>query len=436
MNTFSLILRKTADSLRRNGISGRILVGLSGGADSVALLCALRAIRAPGSLDISAIYVNHGLRDRAAQEEVFCEKLCSDLDIPFVVKRVRVSSCGSTEAAAREARYQAFHEAMGELSANVLALAHHADDQAETMLLHLFYGTGGDGLGGMAEYRAGVWRPFLSQRRETLQAALQALGQTWCEDESNADTLYSRNYLRACVLPAIEERYPQAVLAMERASAILRDENDFLARRSNDWLKENASWGKWPFILTAALTNQHVALQRRILRSYAASKGIELAFFHVEELRRLIDCPAGAACNLPKGWHALKTKERIHFLDPDASGPKAEYTPEQLIVSKEKAGENGRLTHAVPSELVGNAVLRTRRPGDWIAPFGMSGRMKLKDYMIDRGMDRPFRADWPLLCIGSEVLWVIGVGASERLRVNPMDSSIYVTFSGALPDKL
>ena len=430
-------MRQTADSLRRSGISGRILIGLSGGADSVALLRILHALRAQEGTDISAVHVNHGLRDAADREEIFCESLCAALNVPFIVKHVHVASRGSIEEAAREARYHAFHEAMNALGAGTLALAHHADDQAETLLLHLFYGAGADGLGGMAEYRENVWRPFLSQRRETLKEALLELGQSWCEDESNADTAFTRNYLRANVLPAIENRFPQAVLSAARAAEILREENSFIAGQCSLWLKANASNGKWPFILAAPLEKEHVALQRRILRCFAARQGIQLAFSHVEALRQLLAAPAGAVCNLPDGWHALRTNERLHFLNPDTSDPRQQYAAEQLTVSRKKQGMgDGRLTQAIPCALFASAVLRTRLPGDWIIPFGMEGRMKLKNFMIDRKIDRPFRADWPLLCIGGEVLWVIGVGVSEHLRINESDRAVYVTFSGALPDDI
>ena len=433
MNAFSLILRRTAESMERCRIQGRVLVGLSGGADSVALL---RTLRTLGGVEIAAVYVNHGLREAAACEEAFCAELCAGLGVSFSVKRVQVAQEGSLEAAARDARYQAFYEAMRELNCGTLALAHHMDDQAETILLHLFYGAGMDGIGGMAEYREPIWRPFLCLRRKTLQAALMELGQQWCEDESNADVAFSRNYLRSRVIPMIEKAYPKAVESMARAAEILRDEDQFADDLCHQWLHDHAAQGPWPFILAAPMRECAPAFQRRILRSYAFSLGIKLEFAHVEALRELVEAFSGAVCNLPSGWRGLRTAERLHFLPPGEINKKIRYDKEMLHITDRKTTGDGKLLQAFPADLFDAMAVRSRQPGDWISPFGMHGRMKLKEYMIDRGIDRPFREDWPLACLGSEVLWVIGVGASERLRVCDGQKTYSVEFSGTLPDAI
>lgn len=437
MDEFSLILREIGSSAGRHGIDGRILVGLSGGADSVALLRGLCALRQERGFTLFAVYVNHGLRQAAAEEEIFCTELCRGLDVPLLIKRVRVSASGSLEAAAREARYQAFQEAMREAQADTLALAHHSNDQAETLLLHLMYGAGSDGLSGMREYKVPVWRPLLSLPRETLRAALRSLEQAWREDESNADTALTRNAIRAKLIPAMEKLYPQTVPALCRTAEILGTESDYLRGQAERWLSEYAAHGAWHFLLLSPLRALHPAMQRRVVRRYGEDLSLPLEFRHVEALLALLALPPGSRENLPEGWHALRARDRLHFLPPQAQRPEL---PQDALQAEPFTGKmgDGLLWQAVPTTLWKDAVLRTRQPGDRIIPFGMRGSMKLKDYFISKGVDQPFRNGWPLLCLGQEVLWVIGIGASERLRCQPADAekTLMIHYTGQLPDQV
>ena len=431
-----MIAAQVRESLTRCSVRGGVLIALSGGADSVALLRVLCALRGENGLRLAAAYVNHGLREAAREEEAFCADLCRSMQIPLLIRRVRVEDRGSPEAAARAARYDALRDAMAEADCATLALAHHQDDQAETLLLHLMYGAGAEGLAGMAEYAPPLWRPLLHVSRAEIRRALRELNQDWREDESNADETYTRNYLRARVLPVMRSAFPQAASAMSRAADILREENDYLNSQCAAWLDRFAAHGEWPFLLAEPLHEEHVAMRRRIFRAFAAEYGVSLEYAHTEALRHLPDQPPGAACNLTAGWTALRTEKRIHLIPP--ARPERAWSADALrTLGKTNETGNGMLRQAVPQALLKNAELRTRRPGDRITPFGMQGSMKLKDYLIARGIDRPFRDAWPLLCLDHDVLWVIGVGASERLRVRPGDPEAdMVLFTGELPDAL
>ncbi|MBQ7455471.1 MAG: tRNA lysidine(34) synthetase TilS, partial [Clostridia bacterium] len=407
----------------------------SGGADSTALLVALCALRGELGLRLAAVHVDHGLRAASGEDAAFCQRLCDNLGVPLLVKRVAVPRRGSLEAAAREARYAAFDEAMRETGAKVLALAHHLDDQAETVLLHLLYGAGSAGLGGMAEYRPPLWRPLLGLRRETLRQALRGIGRPWREDETNADTAYTRNLLRARVIPAIEEAFPEAARAMGRAGEILRGEDDLLEDLARGHLSRCAAHGRWRFLMAQPALALHPALQRRVLRMYARECGIPLHFEQTEALCALLTATPETRQNLPGGWHALRTKERLHFLPPASEPPHWEESLLREIPCSGETGD-GKLKQAFPGEILKDTVLRTKREGDWIRPFGMRGRMKLKDYFSGRGVDGPFRADWPLLCSGSEVLWAVGIGASETLRLDKEENARMLTFAGVLPDTI
>ncbi len=394
------------------------------------LVCLCELLQEKGTR-VFAVHVNHGLRESAASDEAFCEELCRKLAVPLICSSVHIHGKNNVEAKARAARYAAFHEAMERVSANALALAHHADDQAETVVMHLLYGAGAAGLGGMHEYHNGVWRPFLKLRRAELHDCLKALGMTWREDESNADIIYTRNRIRAQVIPRMEKIAPEAVRTIGKTAEIMRSEDDYLNVLADEWLKENASDSQFPFILTEPLRNQHTALQRRIIRRYAGNYGVELDFQQTERVRSLLDQTAGAVENLPQGGQVLRTKTRLHFLN----GKACQVTMGTLLVDEVPDTAHPLLMQPLPEDQLQNLQLRTRQKGDYIQPFGMQGKKPLKEYMIDHGIDRPFRDAWPLICRGQEVLWVIGIGASEKLRVNENTAPEHkLIFSGYLPD--
>ena len=207
--------------------SGHLLVGLSGGADSVALLVLLQESGAR----LSAVHVNHGLRGGASDgDEAFVRQLCRERGVPLWVFRADPGD-RSDENWARDARYGFFREAMALSGADALVLAHHREDQAETMLLHLLRGTGLQGLGAMAAdtQRDGmrILRPLLGVSRAALREALTARGLAWREDATNADPRYLRNALRRDVMPLLEQ------LSLER---ILEADPDciFIAQRGDD----------------------------------------------------------------------------------------------------------------------------------------------------------------------------------------------------------
>ena len=282
-----------------------------------------------------------------------------------------------------------------------------------------------------------MWRPLLHVSRDTLRGALTILSQEWREDESNGDTSLTRNAIRAELIPAMEKLFPQAVPALGRAAEILGTENDYLNDQTAAWLSAHTPRGDYRFLAVTDLQSLHPAMQRRALRAYGRSFGLSLLFQHTEALLALLQMPPGARENLPDGWHALRTRDRLHFLPPQPIVPAVH--PEDLQ-AEPFAGDpgDGLRLQAIPEGLWKSALLRTRQPGDRITPFGMQGSMKLKDYFISKGIDQPFRDGWPLLCLGQEVLWVIGVGASERLRYRPdADDQVFVIhYSGRLPDQL
>ncbi len=200
-----------------------VLVGLSGGLDSVVLLHALASMPArPGAL--RAIHVHHGLHADAERWANACQRICDGVAVPLTIDRVEVVRDGGEgpEAAARKARHLAFETALRD--DEVLALAHHQDDQAETFLLRALRGSGPDGLGAMQPWRSfgcgWLWRPLLDVPRTELLAYAQQHALQWIDDSSNADVAFDRNFLRHRVLPLLRERWPRADAALARSAAL------------------------------------------------------------------------------------------------------------------------------------------------------------------------------------------------------------------------
>ena len=303
-------------------LPGKLLVGLSGGADSVALVHLLL----DAGCDVAAVHVNHGLRGDASDgDEAFVRTLCEALNVPLMIFRADPPE-NPGEGWAREARYGFFRQAMAETGADALVLAHHRDDQAETLLLHLLRGAGLTGLTGMAADATldgvRILRPMLTYSRAQIRAYLTERGITWREDASNGDARYLRNALRLEVLPVLDRLAPGASARMAMTASLLQEDDAALNALAMDFLAEHPGLA----LPLEALRNQPIGLQKRVLRAWwtahapqSAERSLSAA--QTESLLALLDAPASARCNLPQGWHGQRGWTHIHLVSPEeASG--------------------------------------------------------------------------------------------------------------------
>lgn len=417
------------------GIGGpdRILLALSGGADSVALFYLLLELAGKRSFSLSCVHVHHGLRPASEAEADFLTALCQSAGVPLTIRRVQVQRTGSLEASARTARYDAFGQVMGECGIPVIALAHHADDQAETVMMHLMYGTGPGGLAGMRTYSRGIWRPLLATPKKALIALLENNKLSWREDESNQDQTHLRNAVRHSIMPVLKTLAPAAGMNIVRTAQILRDEEDFWQSYVSDWLAHNAcTQGPIVFLMVQPCLKLPSAAKRRVLRGFCTAIGIEPDFQQTQRLSGMLDKPPGSMDNLPLNTRALVTRERLYLLrEPVNRLPLG-----RLTCSRDLSG-TGELQEVLDADQLQGAELRYRRAGDWLTPLGMKGSQKLRKYMIDRQIDRPLRDSWPLLCRGSEVLWVIGVGLAQAAAAGDRTKRrAALRYEGRLPGEL
>lgn len=248
MNSPISLISRTEYTLRRMDAPGcRVCIGLSGGMDSVVLLALLSQLRTILDLQLSAIHVHHGLSQNADQWAQFCASLCAAYSIPVAVVRVHIdrSSPGGVEALARGARYGAFNT----VDADLLALAQHADDQAETVLHQILRGTGLKGMAGMGETRVlreglRLIRPLLEISRGEIEAFAREHRLKWIEDESNAETTFTRNFIRHELTPIVEARFPHYRESLARAGRHAASADEMLgalAAIDLKWDGKNAS---------------------------------------------------------------------------------------------------------------------------------------------------------------------------------------------------
>ncbi len=419
-----MTLEKLADSMA--WVRGKMLVGLSGGADSMALCRALMVLRSRGQVTLEAVHVNHHLRGLAADEdEAFVTAFCREQNIPCSVYRLTPPS-NPGEGWAREARYVAFREAMTQSGADALVLAHHREDQAETLLLHLMRGAGLEGLCGMRQQTVmngmTVLRPLLHTGKTEMVDALRQAGQPWREDVSNASDAYLRNRVRHQVMPLLESLAPGIAGRMGQTAELLQGDSDALNALAQEQLPLNLD----TYLPLPLLQKQMPAVGTRMLRLWWQSQCHSvLDASHTQAMTALLEAPAGTRCTLPQGMQAYRgythlhlVGEKKHFPPIDVQGAGC-YTLGQVkltITEQARTPGNGKTHQALPTFMVQEAVLRTRQQGDFIRPFGQEGRQSLQDYLVDHKIDAPFRDQLPLLCVGQEVLLVCGVGAGHVPR--------------------
>ncbi|MBQ8159680.1 MAG: tRNA lysidine(34) synthetase TilS [Clostridia bacterium] len=419
---------------------GSVLVGFSGGADSTALVLLLEDIF-PGR--VFCVHVNHHLRPGDCDgDEAFVRELCHRRRIPLLTFGLKLE--GSDENLAREARMRCFRDAMEKTGADCLCLAHHMDDQAETILEHLFRGSGMQGLCGMRVWDDGgeypVFRPLLGVRHEDLIEYLRERGQVWREDATNHETVYTRNRLRHLVLPEVEKIFPGAAERLCQTGRIIQGDEEVLASSARETADPFFSKNYFPLSALEALP---LGLKRRVLRMWVCERcmtGEEkqrgLPFADTERLVELLGENTGKSVNLPRGRKATKGYLCLHV-----DGRAEDTEPVRIHTSSlppDGMFGDGKRSQAMPGMLLDECQVRSRRQGDWIRPFGSSGRQSLQDYFVNRRVDAPFREKVPLLCRGSEVLMAAGVGTGNVPRYVPGETDtaadwILLTWEGPLP---
>ncbi len=405
---------------RHLSAGGHLVAGYSGGLDSTVLLHLLADLRARGGFSLAAVHVHHGLSPHADDWARHCERVCGDLEVPMQVARVEVRRRGEgLEAAARAARYAVF----ADIDADAVALAHHRDDQAETVLAQLLRGGGAKGLAAMPECRrlaaAGplLLRPLLQAPRARIAAWAHAHRLLWVEDESNLHTHLVRNLLRHQVLPLLETRFAASGATLARAADRFAETAALLDELAD--LDAGAALSREGLSI-AALAALSPARARNLLRRRLELAGAELHADSLREgLRQLLQARRDAQVVVDFGAVSLRRHRGVAcIVAATPARPVAALWPwrgEALLELGDAGGLRFTPAHGAGVRLEpGPVTVRLRRGGEHLRPDANRPRRSLKNLLREAGIPSWRRQRLPLVYVGERLAWAAEIGADSE----------------------
>ncbi len=427
----------------------RIIVGVSGGADSVCLLFVLLELQKKIPFDLVAVHVNHGLRGEQADcDEAYVKDLCEKLNVRLELYRKDIASIArerrqSEEEAGREVRLEAFRCTKERVNGTKIALAHHKNDNAETFLFNLARGTGLKGLGGMRPVSGDKIRPLLCLERSEIEEFLCERGISYCTDETNFEDDYTRNRIRNHILPYLEKEVnASAVSHIAETMARLQDVQEYMDEQIKIYMASCVKVSQSGYILNkeeyikvpGALQS---SLIKKVLTGVAECER-DITSSHVDALMELLDKQVGRKLQLPYRVEAKRTYEGISiYKQSEECRDKYEchYVPElkigdmvgvqtefgriclNLLDSKSEnlSDEQKNNTKMFNYDIICDDIcIRTRQPGDYISIHPDGRKQKLKSYFVNEKIPEAKRDQILLVADGSHILWIVGY------RVNPM----------------
>lgn len=470
-----MLKQQVLDTIKKNDLinyGDSIVVGISGGYDSVCLLHILYSISSELNLKLYPVHVNHMLRgEEALRDENCVRNFCTSIGIDLHIEKIDVAKKAlqdkiSLEEAGRNARYDVFNRIAKEKCANKIAVAHSRNDQAETILMRIFRGTGLEGLKGIEYKRDNIIRPLLDIDRLQIENYVDGKGLEAIIDSSNLHTDYFRNRIRLNVIPEINSAVGADITEnLLRLSKIVVTDEDFL-RYNAELYYEKAIISKKKFFIELnleELKKMHQAMRGRVLRLavFSACGSInDLGYVHIDKLLWLIESGrTGAQVHIPNGMMAIRTYcsliireqatiEKIGSFEQKLEIPGETHISsiDSIIVIKIINFE----TNASCYEFINKnkdiytkfidfrklqlkkdveLVVRNRRDGDSFKPLNSNGTKKLKEYFIDNKIPREKRDEFPLIAINKEIIWIIGNKTSDNYKVTDNTNSVLmITF--------
>jgi tRNA(Ile)-lysidine synthase len=415
-----------------------ILVGVSGGADSVCLLRVLQDLSEPLGLTLGVAHFNHGWRgEESSDDERFVAALAAALDLPLYVDRVAPSTQSSrSEEGARDQRWLFLTDVTRRHGFHRIAVAHTRDDRTETFLLNLMRGTGTEGLVAMRPVSENIIRPLIETTRTDVESYLKELGQEWRADSTNHDLRFARNKVRHQALPQLASDFnPRLSESLSRTIQILEDEDVWMEQSVSEWLRTRYRFeGADLVVQISDLESQPCAFVRRILRSslrLAGSALVDIGFDDIERVRSLlVPGKSGRAIQLPGTITVERNFDSLSFF-PDSSPP-ADYEYELSIPGRVEVHQTGQVFEArlvapdavntvkpnshrvfVDGESLGRYVkIRNWKSGDFYDPDGGSSS-KLTTLFQKQRIPRRVRRQWPVLVADSSIIWVASFPVSR-----------------------
>lgn len=441
-----------------------VLTGFSGGADSVLLLELLRELAKKGGFQVQSVHVHHNLRgEEADRDAAFAEAFCAEREIPFFLYSCPVEEVArkehlSLEEAGRLERRRVFRECMEAHGGTKVALAHHRNDLAETMIHHLARGTSLAGLASLRPVRGNFIRPLLCLERTEIEKELERRKIAWCDDSTNGADDYTRNGIRHHVIPYLEQQVNERTVAhMAETSLDFLEAEEYFCDEAEKLFRNCCVRREDGLELQECLAKEAKILQRYVVRDCLerlAGQRKDLGREHLESVLDLFEKQVGKRVCLPYGLEAVRSYDGVVLRSYDgkrADGDRKEKNPYGIEIAGEgvydwkefqirasfpeteslESGQTGQWREANfkrisekkytkcfnYAKIRDGLVLRTRRSGDFLTVRADGSRKKLKDYMIDAKIPREQRDSILLAADGQEIVWVVGYRISERYRV-------------------
>jgi len=425
----------------------KIVIGVSGGADSVALLHLLLQLRGKMRLTLLAVHINHNLRGEESQtDEQFVRNLCSTLSIPLVVRQVRFEGKTGLENQARAKRRQILTQVLDSYKFDRIALAHQKNDQAETVLMNLLRGAGITGLGGIRAVSGKFIRPLLPFTKAEIEQWMRDNHHQWRTDSSNQDSTFTRNRIRHELLSMLQDSFhPQVMEHLAEQAGIFQQADGWLMQHCARLLKK----------LTLDETDDMTTLDLRRLKAmteleqfyclrsvYARLSGTQQEFFRhsFAEIGKILRGEGCRQTSLAHGIRVYRQYDELIFSTKDLD--KASEEAKELTLDEERthfAFQNWRFTlkylkllphdYATPVDRLSVCIdlnkvtlpltLRLRQPGDRFVPLGMQSEKKLKEFFIDEKVPRTERDKVPILTDVEKIVWVVGYRLDNRVLCSP-----------------
>ena len=435
----------------------KVVVAVSGGPDSMCLLHILYSLKEELKIELVAAHVNHCLRgEEADADEAYVRNFCSSLGIEFYSKKIDIHKIAeernlSCETAGREVRYDFFQELLTKLNAEKIALAHNANDQAETVLMRIMRGSGMEGLVGIKPVRDNIYiRPIINILRTDIEAYCIENNLNPRIDKSNLENIYNRNKVRLELIPYIQDNFNKDIVnTLIRLSQTIGKDNEYLEKLTEERYKLYViSVGKRKVIRKEAFSEPDAILTRVIrlalLNLIGTLKNFEK--LHIYEVINIAHRSTGKRAILPNGVSVVNNYGDIELSVKD--GEKLENNNKEefkIYINKVNDVQYGKYkisAKMVDSEKIlnfknkiltkyfdydkikGDITLRYRKDGDRFTPLGMSGSKKLKDIFIDMKIPQEERNKIPLICFGEDIGWIVGYRVSDKYKVTNESKNI------------
>lgn len=419
-----------------------IVVGVSGGADSVCLLDILNELKEKYSLSITVVHINHNIRGQEADsDEDYVLSLANSYNLPVKVFSYPVEEMAKTEGIGteemgRRLRYNAFYEIAGENGK--IAVAHNINDNCETMIMNFLRGTGLKGLCGISPVRDRIIRPLIAVSKNEIISYCKEKGLRYCLDSTNESDIYTRNKLRLNIIPLLEKSFNKNLNStMFRTSNILRSEEEFIEKQAQHAFK--VCYEGNHRININKLKGYDRVIQRRVIRAGFRDFLVDLhdiSYDHVESVLSLMEGESGRVTELPAGLRAMREHNMLYFYVASNTAQEFRYIiePENKIYIKElglnilltkfkKNDENLKIMYTnvfdcgkIKKDM--SLVLRSRQQGDRIYLNGVGGTKSLKKLFIDLKIPRSQRQSVPVLATQNEVLWIKDYKTSDYYKAD------------------